>query len=111
MRISQINKLQDAVKVLRDVHGEMTVNQILALLEVAKGNGVTGRDIEAACDLKQSTASRIIRQLDAVQQSGKGAGLNLVEARLDPRDYRNRLRYLSPLGEELIEKLDVILND
>lgn len=78
---------------------------VLTLLEVARGNGVTGRDIEVVLDTNSTTAARMLRLFDKVQSNGK-PGLDLVEARIDPTDYRAKLRYLNKNGEALIARVD-----
>lgn len=109
MKEQQINKLMDLLKELRAISPEMNVNMMLTLLEVAKGHGVTGRDLEDALDLKHATAARMLRYFDRLQSAGK-PGLDLFKVELDPLDYKAKLRYLNDNGVALMAKLEAALN-
>lgn len=109
MKEVQINRLMDALKVMRDLNSDMNINMVLTMLEVAKGRGVTGRDLEGALDLKHATAARMLRYFDRWQTAGK-PGLDLVRVELDPMDYKSKLRLLNDNGEALVAKLDDKLN-
>ncbi|WP_432473753.1 hypothetical protein [Amphritea sp. HPY] len=105
MKTQTINNLTAMLTELRALDPEMNVGMILTLLEVARGNGVTGRDIESLLDTNSTTAARMLRLFDRVRANGK-PGLDLVEARIDPTEYRSKLRYLNKEGEEFMNMLD-----
>lgn len=105
MKATDIARLQEFINVLRELYPDMSLNMVLTLLEVAKGHGVSGRDIEKVCSVSQAAASRNLRFLDTWQRAGK-EGLDLVEVRNDPLDYRNKLRYLNANGEALMKRLE-----
>ncbi|WP_415884753.1 hypothetical protein ACMXYO_08750 [Neptuniibacter sp. QD37_6] len=86
----------------------MNLDMVITLLEVAKGHGITGRDIEEVLDTNSTTAARMLRLFDRIQANGK-EGLDLVEARISPADYRAKLRFLNADGEAFMARVGELL--
>jgi DNA-binding MarR family transcriptional regulator len=104
----QINQLQKVLKEFKDVYPEMNANMMLVLLEVAKGEGVTGSDIVDRHDMPQAIASRALRCLDAGKDPLKR--WDLCDLRFDPEDLRNRLRFPNAKMKNFIARLSVAMN-
>ena len=77
---------------------------MIVLLEVAKGQGVTGHDIVGRHDMPQAVASRALRFLDAGKDPAKA--WNLSDMRFDPEDLRNRLRFPNENMKSLMVRID-----
>jgi hypothetical protein len=105
MKEQKINQLIEMLEILRETAPDLTINMMLALFEVAKGHGVTGRELEIKYDLKHATAARILRFFDKMQTANK-EGLDLLRVELDPTDYKAKLRYLNDRGEALLSRID-----
>lgn len=105
MKTQQINHLIEVIKLFKELNSDMNANMMLAFLEVAKGNGVTGRDIEVAFDIPTATAARLLRYFDRIQVKGK-SGLDLFRVELDPLDYKAKLRYLNDNGLDFLLKVE-----
>lgn len=108
MKVHKINQVMQLLEAFRELHPKITLEMVLTFLEVAKDNGVNGRDIETLLDTNSTTAARFLRLFDRKQSSGE-PGLNLIEARIDPDEYRSKLRYLNDDGRAFMDKLDSIL--
>jgi len=106
MKDTTLKHLTAFLKELRALNPEMNVTMALTFLEVAKGNGVTGRDIEEALDLNHTTAARMLKYFDKIQREGR-AGFDMFEARLDPVDYRAKRRFLNKNGEAFLRRLAI----
>lgn len=105
MKEADINNLIQILEEFKSLNPQMNIDMVITLLAVAKGHGVTGRDIEEVLDTNSTTAARMLRLFDRVQANGKD-GLNLVEARIDPIDYRAKLRFLNSEGEAFMARVD-----
>lgn len=110
MNTRKINKQIAFLKAFRDMNQDMNLTMVISFLELAKDQGITGRDLEAALDIPSATAARTLRLFDKQQSNGK-PGYDMVEARLDPTDYRNKLRHLNAKGKAFLAELDDILSD
>lgn len=109
MKVNNVNKQIEYIKELKATLGSDTnLNMVLTFLELAKDRGITGRDLESLLDMPSATAARMLKRFDKVQSNGK-EGYDMVEARLDPTDYRNKLRYLNQAGKAFLAQLDEIL--
>jgi DNA-binding MarR family transcriptional regulator len=106
MNINQINQLQKAMRVLRDVYPDMSLNMAMTFLEVAKGNGTHTTDIEKAIGITQSAASRNLRFFDKFQSAQK-AGQDLFTMSTST-DLRTKVRHLNPKGKEVLERISAI---
>ncbi|WP_415884756.1 hypothetical protein ACMXYO_08760 [Neptuniibacter sp. QD37_6] len=108
MKEKKVLQIIEMLEIIREIHPEMTVGMMLAFFEVARGNGVTGRDLEERYDMKHAAAARILRYFDRWQAKDK-EGVDLIEARIDPVDYKAKLRYLNEKGEAVMDRIDKAL--
>ena len=104
MKKKDIQTLISVLENFREIDPGMNINMMLTFLEVARSGGVTGRSLEAALDLPQATAARMLRYFDRLQKEGK-PGLDLFRVELDPLDYKAKLRYLNEDGEALLDSI------
>jgi len=108
MKTNKINQIQALLLELREVNPDMNINMMLALFEVAKGQGVTGKELEDKFDFPTATAARLLRYFDPINKEGR-KGQALFDVRLDRIDYRAKLRFLNEEGEKLFDRLDTKL--
>jgi len=92
MKVSNANKLMNVIRAFQKLNPQMNLTTALTLLEVGKGRGVSGRDIEAALNVGNAVASRNLLKMMKKLPDGS-TGWDLVERREDPADRRNTLSY------------------
>ena len=98
-------KFLSAIQLIRDeVDPDMTLSQLMALLTIAKDEGLSVSEVQRRSSLTQTTGSRIVRSLAGINETGK-AGYNLVEMRTDPHDSRRRVIHLNGDGREVIKNI------
>lgn len=105
MKEQEINRIMEVLKVFRDASPDMSVNTVLAFLEVAKNRGVSARELEHSLDFKQATASRMLRYFDRLQAPGK-PGLDFFYTEIDSTNLKSRLRYLNENGKTFLGKVE-----
>lgn len=88
----------------------MNLTTALVLLEVGKGKGVSGRDIEAALDVGNTVASRNLLRLMKKLPDGS-SGLDFVETMEDPTDRRNTLRFPNANMKKFLARLEHIMEE
>jgi hypothetical protein len=108
MKTKDIQKLIDVLQEFRSLSPDINATAIIAFLEVAKGEGVSGRSLEGIYNLAPATAARVLRTFDPIQSATR-QGLDLFDVQLDPLDYKVRLRYLNDNGKTLIDKVESTL--
>ena len=101
---AQVKGLLDALLLFREYSPDITLATVLTFLEVSKGDGVSGRDIEKALDTNSASAARMLRYFDKIK-TGTNEGLDMLDVRIDPHDYRSKTRYLNKKGEVLLDKV------
>lgn len=102
--IAWLNNMVEAVEALREVHPDMTLNQVMVFLMVAAGTGVTQREIMDKTGLSDGSASRIVAILSDYGNRGTGP-FRLIELNEDPKDRRVKLLTLSKKGQALASRL------
>jgi len=116
MSVSNLMKIQRIVKEVENIREEsrskniVTTDLMLIILEIAKGNGVTGRDIEDLLGIGASKAQRLLDSLRDEQRSG-ARGYGLVEERPCPVDYRSIKRYPNARLQQLVKHIDEVMAD
>ncbi|OIN15568.1 MarR family winged helix-turn-helix transcriptional regulator [Shewanella algae] len=103
-KTAKIRNLSRALEILRDIEPEMTIQQLQVLLEIMCDEGVGGKEMEKRVKQTQSSASRNMRLFTKMRAPGK-PGLDLVEWRPDPGDFRRKCAHLTDKGVELRETL------
>lgn len=104
------NGLLACLVMLRRMAPQIHYSEILAFLYVAENEGVRVKELAELMCATPATASRAAR---ALMSDGDPAALSpslgwLVMAS-DEREKRSRHLYLTPLGAEICEKLDVVI--
>ncbi len=99
-----LNNISDAVEMMREIHPDMTLNQVMVFLTVAVRPGVTQREIMETLGVADSSASRIVAILSDYGNRGTGP-FKLIELVEDKRDRRNKLLHLTKKGQSLASKL------
>jgi DNA-binding MarR family transcriptional regulator len=89
---------------LRGKTSPISLSLILSLLLVATHEGKTVRELSSLAGITASAASRLLADLSSVNKIG-GAGLGLVEQRVDDMDGRYMRSYLSDNGRALVSKI------
>ena len=87
------------LNVLRAQKPEMTPNEAVVLLSIARRPSSSQADVRAATGLSKAVVSRHVEYL-----SGK-EGRGLVIARVSPLDRRSDWLVLTPAGEAFVEEL------
>lgn len=85
---------------LKHQHPDMTVYQAQFFIMVAANPGINQKDLYTSLGSNDSVASRTLALLSDVG-SRSVPGLNLVSAKINPLDRRERLLNLTPKGETL----------
>lgn len=108
------DKLNRLLRVLDTAVEELGPNlpprQLMALLMIAEANR-TGvpigvRDIDRALgDLHSGSASKLLRTMMHVEGERKPGVANTVRAERDPSDLRRWDLFLTPKGQEVVEKI------
>jgi DNA-binding MarR family transcriptional regulator len=104
LSINDINKLLKVYEILGHVDQEMPAGQIRFLLNVAKMEGASLRELAEASGAKMTTASRYLANLSAKDQFNQ-KGLNLVHAYENPANRRMKVVQLTKEGEKLLHSI------
>ena len=102
--MSSSSKLSDAIvrtmQRLRDQHGDMTLFQAQFFVVIAANPGINLKDVYRQIGANDSMASRTMALLTDIG-SRTIPGLDLVVARVNSLDRRERLLDLTPKGKRL----------
>lgn len=107
--VGSMNKLSDVCLVVREIHFDMTVNQLLVFLLIAANPGVSRVRLIEITGLADSTITRIISILSK-WGARSTSPLNLIEIVHDAVDRRTKTYVLTPTGQMLAEKLSSIVH-
>jgi DNA-binding MarR family transcriptional regulator len=106
--VSWLNNLTEAVDILREVHPDMTLNQVLVLLLVALKQGTTQREVMEQIGVSDSSTSRIVALLSSYGNRGTGP-FHLIDLSEDPQDRRTKHLHLTKRGQALVDRLTRVL--
>ncbi len=106
---SAIRKLVAIVRLFRLQSGEMPMQQADILLVIAANPGITMAELGTATGLAQSSVSRNVAGLASYLKAGS-PGLGFVEPRIDNRDPRRRLLFLTTQGRAFVQQLIGVLD-
>lgn len=96
---NSLNKLLNLTSTCRKTDTEMMVVTLQVFLMVAAKPGISSQEILKQLDISQSSVSRHLALLtDSSTVRRKSSGYNYIEARVDPRDARNKVYHLSAEG-------------
>lgn len=99
-----INTLIRVMDEFRRVSQNITANQIVTFLTVAKEPNITQRELAKRTGLNDGTISRIIAILSD-RGLGEQKGADIVSIGFLPGDYRTRAQNLSPQGRRLLDSV------
>jgi len=89
------------VEEFRKLDSEMQMQTALIFLLVAKDEGCSLRDLERDTGLTSASVSRNVAALSDTHRKGK-PGHNLITAKVDPADRRNRQLFLTTKGRAVL---------
>lgn len=104
----EITVLMRVLEEFRKLDPDLPIQYALSFLTLAANEGLSLGELATRLGIAQSSASRNVAALSAWHSFGK-PGLDLVEAREDPRERRRKLVTLTPKGHALVETLRAIL--
>lgn len=104
MSVAHLNKLRDALEILRGLHPAITVNQALVFVLIVVNPGITQRQIMEQSGLSDSSTSRIIDILGKWGNRGT-EGLLLIDAKESESDRRTKEYSLTAKGRAIVDKL------
>lgn len=102
--VERLNELLTRIETLRDLRSEMPLQTVSVLLVIAMKPGILQRDLPEMVNLSQSSVSRNVHALCALDSSGK-PGLGLVEQRIGTLGGRTPALHLTKTGRELLRRL------
>lgn len=88
----------------RKLDAEMQMQTALVFLLVAKNEGCAVRDLEGWTGLSSASCSRNIASLSNVNRKGR-PGHNLISAKVDTIDRRQRNLFLTIKGRKVLENV------
>ncbi len=97
-------RLSKALSRFNDVHSDMSLLQMMFLLQVAANPGITQRQLWGLLGVSDGVASRVLAILGPFGSRGTEP-LKLVSITVDPNDRRSRILGLTPKGQRLIETI------
>jgi len=109
-----IQKLEQALLLIQEELGDITIQQLLMLIYIANNEGCPQIEISTALDMPEPTVSRNIAKLGAKRIRIKGLdgqvrykkGQNLLSKKVDDNwDVRRNVISLSRKGQAFIQRL------
>lgn len=107
--VAWMNSLIDVIDVYREIHPDMTLNQLVVLMAVAANHGISQKELAETVGLADSSVSRILAVLGEHGSRGTGP-FNLVYMVSSDTDRRQRNVYLSKKGQALTSKVISIVS-
>lgn len=110
MSKSGIVQSLELINSMLDVDDEISASTIAVFLSVCLQEGLSNQDIEEMLQLPKARVSRNIQLLTktAKRRIDKN-GSNLIEMKIDPKDYRRRNLYLTSRGKSIRDKISKLL--
>lgn len=105
----EIAILMRILEEFRKLDPDLPIQYALSFLTLASNEGLSLGELATRLGIAQSSASRNVAALSEWHSFGK-PGLDLVEAKEDPRERRRKLVTLTPKGHALVETLREILS-
>jgi len=102
--LARLNNLVAIVEELREIHPDMTLNQLIVLLQVAANPGISQKDIMDKTGLADSSASRIVSILSEYGDRATGP-FHLIELIPSKNDRRYKELFMTKKGRALIDRL------
>jgi len=105
----EIAILMRILEEFRKLDPDLPIQYALSFLTLASNEGLSLGELATRLGIAQSSASRNVAALSEWHSFGK-PGLDLVEAKEDPRERRRKLVTLTPKGHALVATLREILS-
>jgi len=106
------NALLQALLLLKDLDGRISVNEIIAFLYTCENEGLNVQELAFVASLSQTTASRSARALGPRGLAWSLAPeLDLVHPSLNPSDGRSHILHLTARGREVRDRIDKIIRE
>lgn len=102
-----LERLFNALNVVRGVSEDATVSQVMALLHIAIHPDTTQTELLTHLSMRSSGQSALISRLAGGDQ--RSNGLNLVGARENPLDRRQKLLDLTIRGDAVVDSIVALL--
>ena len=102
----KLNQLLSCLEVFRQVDQEMPSQRIVLFLLVASRPGMRMSDVAKKLGLSSSAVSRNLSELSKWGIGINKPGVDLLYAEENPQDRREKMIYLTPKGERLVETLN-----
>lgn len=83
---------------------DLSITQVRVFLFIATNEGCTMATLEKALKLTQSTSSRAVSLLTAIERPGR-PGLGVVERVEDPYDRRHKILSITYKGRKALDKI------
>jgi len=99
-----LDRLIGAIQVLREVNPNLTLNQALVFLEVAKNDGIENLEVRRRTGLNKMSLSNSIATLTDLGRDKKG-GLDLVIQTDNDADGRAKNLNLTEKGKKVTERI------
>lgn len=100
----KLDTLISLVKKARAIHTELPVQDMHALLYIARHPGCTTTKLWQELEMTSGTGTRITSRLGEWARY-KVPGLGLVLAEANPKDRRERQLWLTPAGQRAVKSL------
>ncbi|MBL4706514.1 MAG: hypothetical protein JKY54_18440 [Flavobacteriales bacterium] len=108
VKLQQVIREFEELRVSSNCSHTVTIDLMLTILEVGKGNGVTGRDVEELLGISQSKAMRTMDVLRKEKRNG-GRGFDLIKEKKDPTNHRAIVRLPNARLKAFMEKINAHL--
>lgn len=101
-----ITSFSKAVDLFRQLHPEVTANQIMAFLWIAQNEGKYSLDMQKPLRVSKATAARLLDVLTNRGRGEKAKGMGLVYQVEASNDRRHKELWLTKEGQMLLKKLE-----
>lgn len=98
------SRLSKALTRFHDIHPDMSLLQMMFLMQVAANPGITQRQLWGLLGVSDGVASRVLAILGPYGSRGTEP-LKLVSITVDPNDRRSRILGLTARGQRLVEQV------
>lgn len=105
-----IKKLALIIDEFRKINQDITANQMLVLLRIGEHPGITQSKLAELTSLKDGTISRICALMSDRGHQGR-EGLDVIDIRPVPGDYRSKGQFLVNNGKRLYTSIKKLMTD
>lgn len=105
-----IKKLALIIDEFRKINPDITANQMLVLLRIGEHPGITQSELSKLTDLKDGTISRICALMSDRGHQGR-EGLDVIDIRPVPGDYRSKGQFLVNNGKRLYTSIKKLMTE